>query len=117
VPEKPKNFPSIKSRLLIGFESIRKIVFHSISLNRSWLPTKRTQIRPNTSIIESQKSKITLSSSQIVSFHKAKENKINTNAKKRIKYRNLFRTISLKVFFAIFNITCILKRIIILYLV
>lgn len=35
VAEKPKNFPSIKSCLLIGLERMRKIVFHSISLNKS----------------------------------------------------------------------------------
>jgi hypothetical protein len=33
VPENPKNFPRMKSCLLIGLERIRKIVFPSISLN------------------------------------------------------------------------------------
>jgi hypothetical protein len=35
VAENHKNFQSINSYLFIGLESMRKIVFHSISLNRS----------------------------------------------------------------------------------
>jgi len=35
VDEKPKNFHRINSYLFIGFERIRKIVFPSISLNKS----------------------------------------------------------------------------------
>lgn len=34
-PENPRNFQRINSHLLIGFESIKKIVFPSISLKRS----------------------------------------------------------------------------------
>ena len=104
VPENPKNFPRIKSCLFIGFESMRKIVFHSTSLNNSWLPTKSTPISPNISIIPSPKSTITFSDSPIVSFPRARENIINTKAKKRIRYKNLFLTISLKVFLAMFSI-------------
>jgi len=96
VPENPKNFPRIKSCLLIGFESMRKIVFPSISLNSNWLPTKSTQISPKISIIPRPKSTTTLSDSPIVSFHSARENRINTKAKNRIRYKNLFLTISLK---------------------
>lgn len=104
VPENPKNLPNMKSCLLIGLESIRNIVFPSISLKSSWLPTKSTPISPNISIIPSPKSTITFSDSQMVSFPRAKENKINTKAKNRMRYKNLFLTISLKVFLAIFNI-------------
>lgn len=102
--ENPKNFHKIKSCLFIGFERIRNIVFHSISLNNSWLPTKRTPMSPKTSIIERPKSTITLSPSPMVSFPRANEKIINTQAKKTMRYKNLFRTISFKVFKAIFNI-------------
>lgn len=85
VAENQKNFPIIKSCLLIGFERIRKIVFPSTSLKRSWLPTKRTPIRPKISIIPSPKSTITFSASPIVSFPRAREKIINTNAKKSIR--------------------------------
>lgn len=104
VPEKPKNFPRIKSCLLIGLESMRNIVFPSTSLNNNWLPTNNTQIRPKTSIIPRPKSTITFSLWPIVNSQRAIENRINTKAKNKIKYKNLFLTISLKVFLAIFSI-------------
>ena len=66
-------------------------------------PTNRTQIKPNNSIIASQKSTIIFSSFPKVNFHKAIENKINTKAKNRIKYKNLFLTISLNVLMAMLN--------------
>lgn len=102
--EKPKNLPKIKSNLVIGLDNIRKIVFHSISLNSSWLPTKRTHMIPNISIIPSQKSTIILFSSHIARLPSIMENKIKRIAKKIIKYKNLFLTISLKVLMAMFSI-------------
>lgn len=104
VIENHTNFQSINSYLFIGLLKIRNIVLPSISLKRSWLQTNKTQTNQKTSIIASQKSTITLSSSQIVSFQREIENKINTKAKKSIKYKNLFLIISLKVFNAIFII-------------
>ncbi len=102
--ENPKNFPKINSYLLIGFDKIRKIVFHSISLNKSWLHTNKTPTKPNISIIAIQKSVTTFWSSQIVSFPREIEKIINKKAKTKIKYKNLFLTISLNVFNAMFNI-------------
>lgn len=102
--ENPKNFHKINSYLFIGFDKIRKIVFHSISLNKSWLHTNKTQTKPNISIIAIQKSVITLPSSQIVSFQSEIEKIINKKAKTKIKYKNLFLTISLNVFNAMFII-------------
>jgi len=104
ISENQTNLPRINSHLLIGLLNIKKIVFHSISLNKSWLQTNKTQTNQNISIIEIPKSTITLSSSQIVSFHKEIEKVISKNAKTKIKYKNLFLIISLKVFSAIFNI-------------
>jgi len=99
-----KNFHNINSYLFIGFDNIKNIVFQSISLNNNWLHIKITPTRPNISIIAIQKSTIIFSSSQIDSFHKKIEKNINTIQKAIIKYRNLFLTISLKVFMTIFNI-------------
>lgn len=84
VAEKPKNFQSKKSWRLIGFESMRKIVFPSISLNKSWLPTKSTPIIPKISIIPSPKSTITLSDSPIVKVPNTMEKPMNTKAKNKI---------------------------------
>lgn len=103
VAEKPKNFPRIKSCLLIGFERIRKIVFPSISLNKSWLHTNSTPISQNTSIIARPKSTIIFSHCPIVSWLNAREKIIKTKAKNKMRYKNLFLTISLKVFLAMFN--------------
>lgn len=112
VAEKPKNFPKIKSCLLIGLESIKKIVFPSISLNNNWLQTKSTPISPKISIIPRPKSTITLCSLfPIVRPQRANEKIINTNAKNRIRYKNLFLTISLKVFLAMFNMTMVFWKI------
>jgi len=105
VAEKPKNFPRINSYRAIGLESIKKIVFHSISLNKSWDPTNSTQIIPKVSIMASQKSTTTFSLSQSVSCPRLRENNKNIKAKNKIIYKNLFRTISLNVFIAIFNIS------------
>jgi hypothetical protein len=102
--ENQKNFPSIKSCRFIGLESMRKMVFHSISLKRSWLQTNRTQISQKTSIIDKPKSTITFSDSQMVSLPRARENRVNIPAKKTIRYKNLFLTISLNVLRAILNI-------------
>jgi hypothetical protein len=103
-PANHKNFHKINSYLLIGLLKIRKIVFHSISLKRSWLQTKSTQISQNISISASQKSKITFSHSQIVSFPRPIDNNKNKIANTKIKYKNLFLIISLKVLSAIFHI-------------
>lgn len=81
INEKPKNFQIINSYLLIGFDIIRKIVFHSISLKRSWLQTNKTQISQNISIIASQKSTIILLSSHRVKLQRDIENIINKKAK------------------------------------
>lgn len=99
-----KNFHNINSYLFIGLLSIKNIVFHSTSLNNNWLQTNNTQTIQKISIIANQKSTITLLSSQIVNFQSDIENIINTNAKNIIRYKNLFLTISLNVFCAIFNI-------------
>ena len=104
VHENQKNLPNINSYLLIGLLNIRKIVFHSISLNKSCDHTNNTETSQKTSIIANQKSTIILLSSQIVNCQSAIENIIKTNAKNSIKYKNLFLTISLKVFKAMFNI-------------
>gem|GEM_PF-5255365 len=82
VAENHKNFQRINSYLLIGFERMRNIVFHSISLYRSCVPVKSTPTRPNISIIASPKSTIILSSSQMVSFPNQIENIMNIKAKK-----------------------------------
>jgi hypothetical protein len=105
VPLKPKNFPNINSYLLIGFDKIRKIVFHSTSLKSNWLQTNKTQIIQKISIIAKPKSTITFESSQIVSCPKEREKIIKTNAKNKIKYKNLFLTISLNVLSPILNIS------------
>ena len=102
---KPTNFHNINSDLFIGFDNIKKIVFHSTSLKSNWLQTNKTQTIQNISIIARPKSTIILLSFQSVSCHNKIEKIINTNAKKRIKYKNLFLTISLKVLSAILNIT------------
>ena len=110
VEEKPKNLPSINSYLFIGLLKIRKIVFHSTSLKRSWLQTNNTQTNQNISIIDKPKSTIILLSSQIVNLPRSKEKTIKINAKKRIKYRNLFLTTSLNVLSDILNIFYISKN-------
>lgn len=102
--QNPKNFHRINSYLLIGFESIKKIVFPSISLNKSWLQTNKTHINQKISIIAIPKSVMTLLSSPIVSFQSEIEKTINKKAKTKIKYKNLFLTISLNVLNAILNI-------------
>ena len=104
VHENHKNLPKINSCLLIGLLNIKNIVLPSISLNNSWDHTNKTQTNQKISIIANQKSTIILLSSHIVSLPKAIENIINTNAKNNIKYKNLFLTISLNVFNAMFNI-------------
>lgn len=101
VAENQKNLPKINSYLWIGLLSIKNIVFHSISLNNSCDQTKSTHTNQNISIIANQKSTIILVSSQIVSLPNAIEKTMNTKAKNRIKYKNLFLTISLNVFNAI----------------
>ena len=111
VPENPKNFPRIKSCLLIGLESIKNIVFPSTSLNKSWLHTNNTPISPNISIIPSPKSTMTFSDSPRVRAPRAREKSINTKAKNRIRYKNLFLTISLKVFLAMFHIVWVFENI------
>ena len=108
--ENHTNFHTINSYLLIGFDKIKNIVFHSISLNNNWLHTNKTLRNQNISIIASQKSTTILLSSQIVNFHKESEKIINTKAKKTIKYKNLFLVISLNVFNAIFNIKNKIKK-------
>ena len=102
--ENQKNFHKINSYLFIGLESIKKIVFHSISLKSNWEPTNKTDINQNISIIANQKSVIIFLSSQSVSCPKEIEKIIKTKAKKIIKYKNLFLIISLKVFIVILNI-------------
>ncbi len=104
VAENPKNFQRINSYLPIGFDRIRKIVFPSTSLNKSWLQTNKTPINQNISIIDNPKSTIILLSSQSVNCPKTREKIINKNPKNKIIYKNLFLTISLKVLNAIFNI-------------
>lgn len=104
VAENPKNLPNINSYLLIGLLNIKKIVFHSISLNSNCDQTNKTHTSQKISIIASQKSTIILLSSQIVSFPNKIEKTINTKAKNKIRYKILFLIISLKVFSAIFNI-------------
>ena len=104
VAENQKNFQRMNSYLFIGLDKIKKIVIHSISLNKSWEPTNNTHTNQKISIIDNQKSTITLLSSQIVSFPNEIENTIKTKAKNKIRYKNLFLTISLNVLSAIFNI-------------
>ncbi|MDP2396211.1 MAG: hypothetical protein Q8S84_08230 [bacterium] len=70
-------------------------------MNNSCDQTKSTHTNQNISIIANQKSTIILVSSQIVSLPNAIEKTMNTKAKNRIKYKNLFLTISLNVFNAI----------------
>ena len=107
--ENPRIFPKINSYLLIGFERIKNIVFHSTSLNKSWLHTNKTHRSQKTSIIASQKSTIILLLSQIVSFPKVMENIMKMKPKNKIIYRYLFLIISLKVFRAMFNIRGVLS--------
>ena len=102
--ENQKNFQSINSYLFIGLESIKNIVLPSISLKRSWLQTNKTPTIQKISIIDNQKSTIILSSSHIVNFQRDIEKIIKTKAKKSIKYKNLFLTISLKVLIVMFSI-------------
>jgi hypothetical protein len=99
-----RNFHTINSYLLIGLLKIKKIVFHSISLNKSWLQTKSTPISQKISIRAIQKSKITFSPSPIVSFPSQTDNKRNKTANTKIKYKNLFLIISFNVLSAIFHI-------------
>ena len=105
VAENQKNFQRINSYLLIGLDNIKNMVFHSISLKRSWDQTNKTQINQNISIIASQKSTIIFLSSQIVNCQSIIEKAIKTKAKNTIMYRNLFLTISLKVLIIIFIIS------------
>lgn len=102
--ENQKNFHKINSYLFIGFDRIKKIVFHSISLNNNWLPTNKTQTSQKISIIAIPKSTIILSPSHIVNFESEIEKIINKKANTSIRYKNLFLTISLNVFNAMFNI-------------
>jgi hypothetical protein len=85
VAENHRNFQRINSYLFIGFDKIRKIVFHSISLNSSCVPVNSTHTSPKTSIIASPKSTIILSSSPIVSFQRTIENMIKIKAKKSMR--------------------------------
>ena len=52
------NKKKINSYLLIGFERMRKIVFPSISLNKSWLPTNKTPINQKISINKATKEEL-----------------------------------------------------------
>lgn len=104
VIENQRIFQRINSYLFIGLLNIKKIVFHSTSLNNNWLHTNKTQRSQNISIIANQKSTIILESSPIVSFHKIIENAIKINQKNTIIYKYLFLIISLNVFNAIFII-------------
>ena len=63
-----------------------------------------TQISQKISIRASQKSKVTFSPSQIVSFPSQTDNKRNKTANTKIKYKNLFLIISFNVLSAIFHI-------------
>ena len=81
VIEKPKNFHKIKSVLVIGLLKFKKIVFHSISLNKSWLQINKTQISQKISIAPSQKSITIYVVSQIVNFCNNKEKNIKITQK------------------------------------
>ena len=107
VIENHKILPSINSYLFIGFDKIKKIVFHSTSLKSNWLQINSTQINQNISIIESQKSTIILEFSQIVNFPSKMEKIMKINEKKTIIYKYLFLIISLKVLVAILSISLI----------
>lgn len=85
VIENHKNFHNINSYLLIGLLNIKKMVFHSISLKRSWEPINKTHTKLNISIIASPKSTIILLSSQIVNFQSNIEKIIKINAKNNIR--------------------------------
>ena len=85
VAENQKNLPNMNSYLFIGLLSIKNIVFHSISLNKSWDHTNNTPTSQNISIIANQKSTIILLSSQIVNFPNNRENIMNTKAKNKIR--------------------------------
>jgi hypothetical protein len=61
------------------------MVFHSISLKRSWEPINKTHTKLNISIIASPKSTIILLSSQIVNFQSNIEKIIKINAKNNIR--------------------------------
>lgn len=74
----------MNSYLFIGLDNIKNIVFQSTSLKSSWLQTNKTQISQKTSIIESQKSTITFSLSQIVNCHNKIENPIKIKEKNTI---------------------------------
>lgn len=104
VQENQRSFHNINSYLFIGLLNIKNIVFHSTSLKSNWEPTNNTQTSQNISIIASQKSTIILLSSHIVNVQREIENIIKIKAKNKIRYKNLFLTISLKVLSAIFNI-------------
>jgi hypothetical protein len=78
------NLPRINSYLSIGFDKIRKIVFHSTSLNRSWLQTNITHINQKISIIANQKSTIIFSAFPSVSCPRDIEKIININQKNNI---------------------------------
>jgi hypothetical protein len=60
VAENQRNFHIINSYLFIGFDKIKNIVFHSISLKRSCDQTNKIHINQKISIIDNQKSTITL---------------------------------------------------------
>jgi hypothetical protein len=102
--EKPKNFQIMKSLLFIGLLKIKKIVFHSISLKRSWLHINKTQISQKISIVDNQKSIMIFFVSQIVKLSSNKEKNIKIIQKKIIIYKYLFLIISLKVFNVMLNI-------------
>jgi hypothetical protein len=84
VPVNHKNLPNINSYLSIGFESIKNIVFHSTSLNNSWLQTNITHISPKISIIARPKSTVIFSSFQSVNCPNEREKIININQKNNI---------------------------------
>jgi hypothetical protein len=79
-----KNLPRINSYLSIGLDKIKKIVFHSTSLNKSWLQTNITQISQNISIIASQKSTIIFSEFHRVNCHNDNEKIMKMSQKNSI---------------------------------
>lgn len=95
----------MNSYLFIGFDKIKNIVFQFISLKRSWEPTNKTQISQNISIIAKPKSTTILDEFHIEKFQSNHQKISKIKAKRRIKYKNLFLTISLNVLIAILNIT------------
>ena len=99
----------MNSYLFMGLLRIKNIVFHSTSLNKSWLHINTTHISQKISIIDNQKSTIILESSHIVNFHNVTENAININAKNKIIYKYLFLIISLNVLIAMLSMCDLLN--------